>query len=107
MLPSMPSAPEPWGPLGGLNPVQEYHVLARELQECFPDAAPQHLDRMVAREMALYGGYSPEVITQAMLEASVHLADSPVEDAQDYVDATMRTVLQQEDTDHTVLGWSM
>ncbi len=24
-------AREPWGPLPGLNPVQEYHALAREL----------------------------------------------------------------------------
>ena len=29
----------PWGALVGLNPVQEYGVLAHELQECFPDAA--------------------------------------------------------------------
>ena len=100
-------AHEPWGPVGGLDPVQEYRVLAHELQECFPDAEPRHLDRMIAREMALYGGYSVAVITQAMLEASLHLAGGNVGDAQDYVDRTVDEAMQQEPTDDTVLGWGV
>lgn len=100
-------ASEPWGPLPGLDPVQEYRVLAHELQDIFPDTALRHLDRMIAREMALYGGYSVEVIAQAMLVASVHLADSMGENAPDYVSATMQAMLQQEGTDHPVLGWNV
>lgn len=103
------SAPahEPWGPLLGLNPVQEYGVLAHELQECFPDVQPQHLDRMIAREMALYGGHSPAVIIQAMLEASLHLAGGHVGNAQDYVARTVDEAMQQEPTADAVLGWGV
>jgi hypothetical protein len=97
-------ASEPWGPLHGLDPRQEYGVLAHELQEAFPDAAPQHLDRMIAREMALYGGHSVEVITQAMLAASLHLAGGSIDDAQGYVKRTVDAALQQE-ADNTALGW--
>ena len=39
---------EPWGPMVGLDPIQEYRVLAHELQECFPDAEPRQLDGMIA-----------------------------------------------------------
>ena len=100
-------AQEPWGPMVGLDPVQEYRALAHGLQECFPDATPRHLDRMIAREMALYGGHSVEVITQAMLEASLHLAGGHVSDAQDYVDRTVDEAIQQAPTDDTVLGWGV
>ena len=72
---------EPWGPMDGLDPVQEYRVLAHALQESCPDAPPRHLDRMIARDMALYGGYSVAVITQAMSAASLHLAGGHVGDA--------------------------
>ena len=98
-------AHEPWGPIVGLDPIQEYRVLAHELQESFPDAEPRHLDCMIAREMALYGGYSADVIAQAMLAASLHLAGSHVDDAQAYVERTVDEVMQQEPTDDTVLGW--
>src|SRR5438128_8721795 len=96
---------EPWGPMVGLDPVQEYRVLTHELQACFPDAEPRQLDCMIAREMALYGGYSVDVIAQAMLAASLHLAGSHVDDAQAYVERTVDEVMQQEPTDDTVLGW--
>ena len=98
-------APSPWGPLADLDPVQEYRVLAHELQESFPDAGPRHLDCMIAREMAFYGGHSVDVITQAMLVASVHLAGGNVGDPQTYVGHTVAEALQQEPTDNTVLGW--
>src|SRR5215510_326246 len=98
-------APEPWGPMAGLDPIQEYRVLAHELQECFPDAEPQHLDCMIAREMALYGGYSVDVITRAMRAASLHLARGNVGDPQAYVDRTVDEAMQQASSDDTVLGW--
>ena len=98
---------EPWGPMRGLNPVQEYRVLAHELRESFPDAEPRHLDRMIAREMALYGGYSTEVIAQAMLEASLHLAGRHDSEARDYVERTVDKALQQAPTDALVLGWGV
>ena len=98
---------EPWGPMVGLNPAQEYSVLAHELQECFPDTEPRHLDRIIAQEMALYGGYSVAVITQAMLAASLHLAGGNVGDAQDYVDRTVGEAMQQDPSDDTVLGWGV
>jgi hypothetical protein len=98
-------AHEPWEPIVGLDPIQEYRVLAHELQESFPDAEPRHLDCMIAREMALYGGYSVDVITQAMLAASLHLAGGNVSDPQDYVDRTVDEAMQQALTDDTVLCW--
>jgi hypothetical protein len=98
---------EPWGPIAGLDPVQEYRVLAHELREVFPDAEPRHLDRMIAREMALYGGYSVAVITQAMVQASLHLAGGNGDEAQDYVDRTVDEAMQQEPADDTVLGWGV
>ena len=98
-------AQEPWGPRVGLDPVQEYRALADELQESFPDAEPRHLDCMIAREMALYGGYSVAMITQAMLVASLHLASGHVDDPQDYVDHTVDAAMQQALTDDTILGW--
>ena len=96
---------EPWGPIVGLDPIQEYRVLAHELQECFPDAGPRQLDCMIAREMALYGGYSVDVITQAMCAASLHLAGGNVGDPQAYVDRTVDEAMQQASSDDTVLGW--
>jgi hypothetical protein len=98
-------AHEPWGPMVGLDPVQEYRVLAHELQECFPDAEPRQLDCMIAREMALYGGYSANVIIQAMGAASLHLAGGNVGDPQAYVERTVDEAMQQALTDDTVLGW--
>jgi hypothetical protein len=98
-------AHEPWGPMVGLDPIQEYRVLAHELQECFPDAEPRQLDCMIAREMALYGGYSANVIIQAMGAASLHLAGGNVGDPQAYVERTVDEAMQQALTDGTVLGW--
>jgi len=89
----------------GLDPIQEYRVLARELQECFPDAQPRHLDCMIAREMALYGGYNVDVIAQAMRTASLYLASGSVGDPQAYVERTVDEAMQQALTDDTVLGW--
>jgi len=100
-------AHEPWGPLSGLDPVQEYRALVHELQESFPDVEPRQLDCMVAREMALYGGHSVEVITQAMLAASLHLAGGKVGDAQDYVARTVHEATQQSASDNAVLGWGV
>jgi hypothetical protein len=89
----------------GLDPIQEYRVLAHELQECFPDAELQQLDGMIAREMALYGGHSADVIAQAMCAASLHLAGDNVGDPQAYVKRTVDEAMQQPSTDDTVLGW--
>jgi hypothetical protein len=89
----------------GLDPIQEYRMLAYELQECFPDAAPRQLDCMIAREMALYGGYSADMITRAMGVASLHLASGNVGDPQAYVERTVDEAMQQALTDDTVLGW--
>jgi len=89
----------------GLDPVQEYRVLAHELQECFPDAEPRQLDCMIAREMALYGGYSVDVIAQTMCAASLHLAGGNVGDSQAYVERTVDEAMQQASTDDMVLGW--
>lgn len=102
-----PSAPAhgPWGPLAGLNPVQEYGVLARELQACFPDATPQRLDGMIAYEMALYGGHSPAVIVQAMLEASLYLATGDVSEARTYVERTVNAAMLRVARAQTALGW--
>jgi hypothetical protein len=80
-------------------------VLAHELRERFPDAEPQQLDCMIAREMAFYGGYSIAVITQAMLAASLHLAGGHVGEAQAYVERTVDEAMQQEPTDDMILGW--
>jgi hypothetical protein len=91
--------------MDGLDPIQEYHVLAHELQECFPDAEPQQLDGMIAREMALYGGHSADVIVQAMGAASPHLAGGHVGDPQAYVKRTVDEAMQQASTDAATLGW--
>ena len=98
-------AHEPWGPLVGLDPIQEYRVLAHQLQECFPDAEARHLDCMIAREMALYGGYGADVITQAMGVASLHLARGSIGDPQAYVERTVVEAMQQALSDDAVLGW--
>jgi hypothetical protein len=91
--------------MAGLDPIQEYCVLAHELQECFPDADLQQLDGMIAREMALYGGHSADVIAQAMCAASLHLTGSHVGDPQAYVKRTVDEAMQQASTDATALGW--
>ena len=96
---------EPWGPMVGLDPIQEYRVLGHELQECFPDAELRQLDCMIAHEMARYGGYSADVITQAMSTASLHLASGSIGDPQAYVKRTVDEAMQQALTDDTVLGW--
>jgi hypothetical protein len=98
---------EPWGPLEGLDPVQEYRLLADELQESFPDAPPQQLDCMIAQEMARYGGYSGPIIVQAMLEASLYLAHSLVGNTQDYVERTVDAAMRHHPTDSTTLAWGM
>ena len=103
--PVLAPAHEPWGPIVGLDPVQEYRVLAHELQESFPDVEPRYLDCMIAREMALYGGYSVDVIAQAILAASLHLASGNVDDPQAYVERTVDEAMQQASSDDTVLGW--
>ena len=105
--PNHTPAHEPWGPLAGLDPVQEYRALALELQECYPDAEPRHLDRMIAREMALYGGHSLAVITEAMLQASLYLRGRRVGNAHDYVERTVGAAMQQEPTDNIILGWGI
>jgi len=89
----------------GLDPVQEYRVRAHHLQECFPEAEPRQLDCMIAREMALYGGHSVDVIAQAMGAASLHLASGSIGDPQAYVERTVAEAMQQALTDDTVLGW--
>ena len=98
-------AHEPWGPRVGLDPIQEYRALAEELQEAFPDAEPQQLDGMIAREMALYGGHSVDVIAQALFAASLHLAGHHDDNAHDYVKRTVAEAMQQARADDTVLGW--
>jgi hypothetical protein len=89
----------------GLDQIQEYRVLAHELQECFPDVEPQQLDGMIAREMALYGGHSVDVIAQAMHAASLHLAGGNVGDPEAYVKRTVDEAMQQASTDDPALGW--
>jgi hypothetical protein len=98
-------AHEPWGPLPGRTPVEEYGLLADELQACYPEATAQQLDLLVAREMAGYGGHSVETITWAMSVASLALASGTVSNARDYVARTVAEAMQQEATDETVLGW--
>ena len=89
------------------DPVQEYRRLAHELQEACPHMEAQHLDRVIAREMALYGGYSVAVVQQAMLAASLQLAAGNVDDAHDYVARTVDEAMRQDPTDETVLGWGV
>jgi hypothetical protein len=55
--------------------------------------------------MVLYGGYRVDVIAQAMLAASLHLASGNVGNPQVYVDRTMDDAMPQALTDDTVLGW--
>lgn len=98
-------AAEPWRPLDGLDPVEEYRSLAVELHECYPDADAQHLDLLIAREMAVYSGHSAETITQAMWEASLYLARGNVSNTQDYVDRTVDEAMQAEPTQESGLGW--
>jgi len=54
--------------------------------------------------MAHYGGYSPGAITQAMQEASVHLARHGG-DVQAYVARSMDEAMQEDPFGDTVLGW--
>ena len=98
---------ESWGPLPGLDPVEEYRALAHDLQECFPDATPQHLDRLIAREMRRYGGHSVAVITHAMLAASLYLAGDDEGDTHGYVHRTVYEAMQLKPTDDPALGWGV
>lgn len=100
-----PSVTAAWGPLPGLEPVQEYRQLAHELQCCFPEALPEQLDRLIAHEMLWYGGHSTTVVIHAMLQASLHLQAEPASDAQDYVQHSVAAALQPEPGDSRALGW--
>jgi len=100
-------ARELWASLDGLDPVEEYRRLACELQECYPDAEARHLDLLIAREMATYGGHSVETITWVMSVAGLALASGTVSNAQDYVARTVAEAMQQDATDETVLGWGV
>jgi hypothetical protein len=102
--PTYAQACEPSGPGVHSNPIQEYHALARQLQEDAPDEAAHHLDTQVAWIMANYGGYTPAAIKQAMREASVHLARHGG-DAQAYVDRTVEQAMQEDPYGDIVLGW--
>ncbi len=96
---------EPTGPRTNPDPVEEYRMLARELQECYPDAEARHLDLLIVREMAAYDGYSVDTIIQAMLEASLALASGTVSNVQDYVDCLVDEALQEDPTQDIGLGW--
>ncbi len=91
---------------GKLDPVHEYHTLARELQIEGPETSAHQLDKQIAWIMANYGGYSPADIGQAMREASVHLA-AHGGDAQAYVERTMEEAMQEDPYEDTVLGWGV
>jgi len=96
---------EPTGPRTNPDTVEEYRMLAQELKECYPDTEARHLDLLIAREMAVYDGYSVEAIIQAMLEASLALASGNVSNAQSYVDCLVDEALQEDPTQDTGLGW--
>ena len=96
---------KPTGPETNSDPVTEYRLLARELQECYPDVGAQYLDLLIAREMAAYAGYSVEAIRQALLAASLALASGTISNAQDYVDGTVDEAVQEDPTQDTGLGW--
>ncbi len=96
---------EPTEPGTNPDPVAEYRLLARELQECYPDAEARHLDLLIVREMAAYDGYSVDTIIQAMLEASLALASGNVSNAQSYVDYLVDEAMQEDPTQDTGLGW--
>src|SRR6266446_10602783 len=96
---------EPTGPGTNPDPVAEYRLLARELQECYPNADAQHLDLLIAREMSAYAGYSVEAIRQALLAASLALASGTISNAQDYVEGTVNEAMQADPTQDTGLGW--
>ena len=86
------------------DPVQEYRALARELQDDAGEMSASQLDKQIAWIMVNYGGYNPGVITQAMREASVHLARHGG-DVQAYVARTMDEAMQEDPFGDTVLGW--
>ena len=102
---TQPPALEAWGPLPGLDPVQEYRVLAQELQACFPKASPQQLDCMIVHEMLSYGGHSRAVVMQAMLQASLSLTAQTQQEAQQYVQDLLTQALEHEVSDKAILGW--
>jgi hypothetical protein len=89
---------------GPSDPVQEYRALARGLQGDAGEMSASQLDKQIAWIMVNYGGYSPGVITQAMREASVHLARHGG-DVQAYVARTMDEAIQEDPFGDTVLGW--
>ena len=96
---------EPTGPGTNPDPVSAYRLLARELQEWYPDVDAQYLDLLIAREMAAYAGYSVEAIRQAMLVASLALASGTISNVQDYVEGTVDAAMQEDPTQDTGLGW--
>jgi hypothetical protein len=96
---------EPLAPPEGIDPVEQYRLLAHELQECYPDAEARHLDLLVAREMRTYCGYNAEAITRAMLEASLYLASGNDSNPRDYVDGTVDEAMQEDPTQNTGIGW--
>jgi hypothetical protein len=96
-----------WGPRLHCDPVQEYQMLAHELHESFPGIDVQQLDRMIAREMALYGGYSAETIQHAMRQASCALAAGHVCDVDRYIARTVAEAMQPDPTDDLAFGWGV
>ena len=86
------------------DPVQEYRALARELQDAAVEMSASQLDKQIAWIMAHYDGYSSGAITQAMREASVHLARHGG-DVQAYVARSMDEAMQEDPFGDTVLGW--
>jgi hypothetical protein len=96
---------EPTTPQTSQDPVEAYRTLARELQECYPDAEARHLDLLIAQEMAVYDGYSVEAISQAMLAASLALASGTISNAQHYVDRLVDEAMQEDPTQDIGLGW--
>ena len=99
------SPPLPWGPVGQPDPIQEYRVLAHELEESYPDTEPCQLDLMIVCEMVDYGDYSVEAIAQAMRVASRALASGQIDDPDAYVARTVDEAMRQGPTQEGGLGW--
>jgi hypothetical protein len=102
-----PTPAQGWAPSasrGPSDPVQDYRALARELQDDAVEMSASQLDKQIAWIMAYYGGYSSGAITQAMREASVHLARHGG-DVEAYVARTMDEAMQEDPYGDTVLGW--
>jgi hypothetical protein len=102
-----PTPAQGWAPSasrGPSDPVQDYRALARELQDAAVEMSASQLDKQIAWIMAHYDGYSSGAITQAMREASVHLARHGG-DVEAYVARTMDEAMQEDPYGDTVLGW--